>query len=75
MKIVRTVMRADNVAKVEIFQRFDGTYGFEEWHWQEQESAWCPTGSYSASFTDSPESALSEARGRVSWMENRPEPQ
>jgi hypothetical protein len=55
--------------RVHIFRRRNGTFGFEEWHWDAEDESWIPVGPQSDSFTDSLERALFEARGRVQWLE------
>jgi hypothetical protein len=65
---VETIVHADGTRRVEIFQRRDGSFGFEELHLIEPERAWVPSGYYSNSFCASAEVARREARARVSWL-------
>lgn len=63
-----TFLKSDGTRKVEVFQRTDNTFGFEELKFGEQEKAWFPVGKYSFAFIDSLESAVKEAKGRVAWL-------
>lgn len=65
---VKTITHPDGTRRVELFRRADGTYGFEESVWAEDEQCWIPVGGYVMSITDSLESAEREARGRVRWL-------
>ena len=65
---VETIVDADGTRRVEIFQRRDGSFGFEELRLIEPERAWVPGGYYTDSFCASAEVALREARARVSWL-------
>jgi plasmid stabilization system protein ParE len=53
---------------VDIFQRLDGTFGFEELHFGRAEQAWYPVGKYSYAVVDTLEKAKQEAKNRVSWL-------
>ena len=66
--VKRTFVKSDGARKVEVFQRADGTFGFEELMFGEEEGAWFPAGRYSAAFIGSLDDAIMEARGRVSWL-------
>ena len=65
---VATFTRPDGQRRVEVFERSDGTFGFEEWQFGAEEQAWFPCGLYSRAFLDSAEAALREARARVRWL-------
>ena len=43
LKTRRTILSQDGERKVEIFQRQDGTFGFEEYFYDTEEKAWCPS--------------------------------
>jgi len=61
-------MSQDGKRKVEIFQRSNGTFGFEEWAFDAGDKAWCPTSrGTQIPIVDTLEHALAEASGRVSW--------
>jgi hypothetical protein len=66
--VVRTLLRADGHRKVEVYQRPDGTYGFEELCFGEEEQAWFPCVRHSVCFADTVDRAVEEAEGRVSWL-------
>jgi hypothetical protein len=68
MGVVHTICNADKARRVDIFQREDGTFGFEELHYATDEQAWCPFGRYSESFTETLEAAICEASSRVQWV-------
>jgi hypothetical protein len=68
MQIVKTIVHPEGSRKVEVFRRPDGTFGFEEWHWLEDESCWCPFGKYSAPIIDTLGHALEEVKGRIPWV-------
>ena len=51
-----------------MFQRADGTFGFEELKFWHEEQAWLPEGKYSIAIIDSLERAIKEAKGRVAWL-------
>lgn len=70
-KIEKVIQRADGQRKVELFRRRDGSFGFEEMKWSENENCWIPFGRYSECFADDLEIAESEARGRVQWVSQK----
>ena len=65
--ILQTIWNADKTRRVDIFERADGSFGFEESHYGIDEQSWVSYGRYSESFTDTSEAAIREARARVSW--------
>ena len=67
-QIVESIFNADRTRRVDIFERADGTFGFEELKFGEEEQGWFPSGCYTVSFTGSVGDALREARGRVRWL-------
>ena len=66
--VKRTFVKSDRARKVEVFQRADGTFGFEELKFGEEEGAWFPTGRYSVAVIGSLDDAITEVRGRVPWL-------
>lgn len=56
--------------RVIIFQRDDGSFGFEDQKFSDEplEMCWIPRGRYSESFCDSAARATAEAHGRVDWL-------
>lgn len=67
MQVVKTLVRSDGKAKVTIFLRTDGSYGFQEWNWQEEEQAWSTPARSPVTYVESLDSALDEVLGRVPW--------
>lgn len=68
--VKKTIVHPDGKRKVEVFQRADGSFGFEELHWRTDEGCWCPFGKYSTAFVDTIEHVLQEVRGRVAWVDD-----
>ncbi len=70
MKIIQTIMFDDEKRRVVVFQRDDGSFGFEEQRYSEKplESAWHEVGDHSAIRFETVAGALIEARGRVPWL-------
>ena len=74
MNVVRkTFTKLDGSRKAEIFERADGTFGFEELAYADDEAAWFPFGKYSIAIIDSMDHALSEAVGRIAWLSDEAE--
>ena len=70
-KIIKeTFAKSDGTRKVEIFQRENKTFGFEEFEFGSEENSWYPVGEYSLAIIDSLDNAIREAEGRVSWLRN-----
>jgi hypothetical protein len=67
-KQINVLYHDEQTRKVVIFQREDGNYGFEEFRFGVKEQAWFPVGRYSEAFVESSESALREARARITWL-------
>jgi len=61
-----TIYSQDNLRRVQIFRREDGTFGFDEEKYAEKEQCWIPLGFNS--ICDSQERAFTEARGRIPWL-------
>ena len=71
MNIVRkTFTTIDGLRKAAIFERPDGTFGFEELAFGGDEDVWFPVGKYSTAIVDSLEHAISEAKDRIPWLSN-----
>jgi len=66
--IVQTLLHSTGMRKVEVFERSDGTFGFEEWHWSDQEESWLPSPKQTNSVLDNADLALAEAYERISWL-------
>ncbi len=70
-KIIKeTFIKSDGTRKVEVFQRENKTFGFEELEFGSEENAWYPVGEYSLAIIASLDNAIREAEGRVSWLRN-----
>ena len=67
-RIKETFLNSDGTQKVEVFQRADGTFGFEELKFWQEEQTWLPVGKYSIAIVDSLDRAIEEAKGRVAWL-------
>ena len=64
----RTFVKSDRTRRVDIFQREDKTFGFEELEFGREENSWYPVGRYSLAIINSFENAIREARSRVRWL-------
>lgn len=68
----RVVKSLENQATdrcVDIFQRADGSFGFEECRRDHEDGAvWFPLDKYSGLVFDSEAAALAEARASVAWL-------
>jgi hypothetical protein len=62
-RIKKTFLKSDGTRKVEVFQRADNTFGFEELKFWQEEQAWIRVGKYSIAISDSLERAIKEAKG------------
>ena len=67
-RVVKTIVHPAVDLRVDIYERDNGTFGFEELKYAEEENAWHPTGRYSYAIMDTAETAEQEARGRVQWL-------
>jgi hypothetical protein len=72
MKTLQTIYDDSGKRRVVIFQRDDGSFGFDAEHFSDEplEMAWLPSGFDSR--CDTAERALVEARGRVGWLAETP---
>ena len=71
MKSVVKELLADNgTRKVQIFQREDGSFGFEAFRLSDDpfEMCWIPYGRFSECVARNEQIAEREARGRVDWL-------
>jgi hypothetical protein len=73
MSTVQTIYDDAKKQRVIIFQREDGSFGFEEQRFSGEplEMCWIPFGRYLACHGDTAERALVEARARVAWLSER----
>jgi len=66
--IIRTVYDASQPQRVIVFRRDDGSFGFENQRFVEDQECWIPHGKFSESFCETLELAEREARERVPWL-------
>lgn len=64
----KTFVKLDGTRRVDIFQREDKTFGFEEFEFGVEENSWYPAGRHSLTIIDSFENAIREAKSRVQWL-------
>ena len=68
-KVLRSLNTPDGGRCVDIFQRPDGTFGFEEFRRDvEDPSGWFPIGGHIGKCFDSEQAAYDQARACVSWL-------
>jgi hypothetical protein len=65
---LKTIDDRTGTRRVQIYQRANGSFGFEEWRFGIEEQCWFPTGRYSYAMIDTFENAEKEARSRVAWL-------
>ena len=66
----KTFTNLDGSHKAVIFERLDGTFGFEELAFDQDECAWIPFGRYSNAIVDTLDNAINEAKSRIAWLLN-----
>ena len=67
--VIHSLEAQDHLRCVDIFQRPDSTFGFEEFRRDiEDASGWFPTGNYSRIVFSSAEAALERAKALVPWL-------
>jgi len=68
-KVNRSIELPDGSRCVDIFEREDGAFGFEEYRQDpESNSGWFPIGNYSSLIMGSERDALEEALIRIPWL-------
>lgn len=67
-RVVKTIHDQENRRRVQLFQREDATFGFEEWKWLSDENCWVPLPQQITSVIDTLEHALKEAKERIPWL-------
>jgi hypothetical protein len=65
---LRWIVRSDQKRKVQLVQRSDGTFGFQEWQFFQEESSWGTTKIGAGSRCATLEDAIREAKGRTDWL-------
>jgi hypothetical protein len=68
-RAVKTITSLNEKHRVIVFQRPEGTFGFHEFYFDEEEQAWCMLGSRQNSYPvcDTLERTFHEIEGRVPW--------
>ena len=70
--VIHSVEREDGLRCVDIFQRLDSTFGFEEFRRDvEDSSGWFSTKNYLHAEFSSAEAALEQAKEHVHWIGKR----
>jgi len=73
-KILKTIDDRSGTRRVQIYQRANGSFGFEEWRFGIEEQCWYPVSRYSSAVIDTFENAEREARSKVAWLAVRVDP-
>ena len=68
MRVVKMLYHPAGHERIEIFERDNGTFGFDLFKYDAEEDAWCQWGLDSHAITDTAERAEIEARGRIDWL-------
>jgi hypothetical protein len=66
--IKKTFVKSDGTRRVDIFQREDKTFCFEELKFGPEENSWYPVDRHSVAIIDSFGNAIREAQSRVQWV-------
>ena len=69
MRVTRSYLNHDGSSRVDILQRADGTFGFEQFNYLAEENAWVPQWRQMISVLDSEETAIREAKSRIAWLD------
>ena len=68
-KVMKSINGHDDSICVDIFLRPDGSYGFEEYRRDVEDTrGWFPIGNYSALIFSSEEDALFKAKQNIQWL-------
>lgn len=75
-KVISVVVHPGGKLRAIVFERDDGSFGFEDQWFSDDPMAlcWIPRGRHSVSFCDTAERAASEAQGRIDWLADLPAP-
>jgi hypothetical protein len=68
MIVIETFYDEQRTYRVEVFQRADGTFGFQES--MRLPEGWMPLSKQPVSIVDTLEHAQAEARERIPWLKN-----
>lgn len=75
-KVLRSIETSDGGRCVDIFQRPDTTFGFEEYRRDvEDQRGWQPIGHHAKLIYVSAENALADALSKVPWLDQMVEPE
>jgi hypothetical protein len=70
VKVLQSVENSAGDHCVDVFERADGTFGFEEYRRDPEDAGgWFPLHRYSNRVFATAEEALAQARTKVEWME------
>ena len=70
--VIHSLEAQDHLKCVDIFQRSDSTFGFEEFRRDVEDSnGWFPTGNYFNIVFSSAEAALEKAKDLVPWINQK----
>jgi hypothetical protein len=66
---VKTITSLDGKHRIKMFQRPEGTFGFDEFYFDEENQAWCMVSSRRRSYPvfDTLERTLQEIAERIPW--------
>ena len=67
---VRTFHDSKGKRRLVIFRRSDGTFGFDEWFFLDEENSWALCRKESEAVLDTLDRAIQEATDRVGWMKD-----
>jgi hypothetical protein len=68
-RVLRSIETDDGGRCVDLFQRLDGTFGFEEYRRDAEDGrGWFPIGFHASGVFATADSALGEALSKVTWL-------
>ena len=68
-KVLRSIETPDGNRCVDVFMRGDGSFGFEEYRREPEDTrGWYPIGSYTSQTFTSEAAALAAAQASVAWL-------
>lgn len=69
--VVRSINLPGDTICVDVFQRPDGTFGFDEFRRDPEDNrGWYSIGHYGAAVFNTSEAALTAAKAKISWLED-----
>lgn len=70
-KVIRSINLPGDTVCVDLFQRPDGTFGFDEFRRDPEDNrGWYSIGHHDAETFESADTALTAAKIRISWLED-----